>query len=87
MGGADIPEVFEMTDRDRLELGDVVSIDPQNPPHQTKSLTAYDTKVAEIVSSAEQAASIIGVRRDGTSDKPVIMIDKIRFPEIQWVRF
>lgn len=76
--GADLAEPFDMTDIAKLELGDVVIIDPDNPLHVTKSRTAYDTTVAGIVSSTTQAGYVAGSRSDGTSDKPIALVGRVR---------
>jgi len=75
--GNDIAEPFDMTDIDMLEKGDVVVIDPQNPLHVTKSALAYDSMVAGIVSSTEQAGYIAGSRSDGSSEKPVALAGRV----------
>jgi len=77
VNGADLAEPFDMTAIETLELGDVVVMDPANPKHLTKSLTAYDHKVAGIVSSTEQAGYVAGSRSDGTSDKPVALTGRV----------
>ena len=77
VNGADLAEPFDMTDIASLELGDVVVIDPLNPLHVTKSTTAYDTTVAGIVSSTEQAGYVAGSRSDGSSDKPVALVGRV----------
>ena len=56
---------------------DVVVIDPQNPLHVTKSALAYDSMVAGIVSSTEQAGYIAGSRSDGSSEKPVALAGRV----------
>ena len=76
-GGADLAEPFDMTDIASLELGDVVVMDPANPKHLTKSLIAYDHKVAGIVSSSEQAGYVAGGRSDGSSDKPIALSGRV----------
>ncbi len=42
-----------------------------------KSVTAYDTMVAGIVSSTEQAGYVAGGRSDGSSDKPVALVGRV----------
>jgi hypothetical protein len=75
--GNDIAEPFDMTDKEGLEMGDVVIIDPDNPLHVKKSIMEYDTLVAGIVSSREQAGYIAGGRSDGTSDKPLALAGRV----------
>ncbi len=75
--GADVAEPFEMTDKRELAMGDVVIIDPDNPLHVKKSERAYDTRVAGIVSSKEQAGYIAGGRKDGSSDKPIALVGRV----------
>lgn len=50
-GGADLAEPFALSERD-VPVGSVVSIDPAHPGKLKKSATAYDRKVAGIVSGA-----------------------------------
>ncbi|MGA1823812.1 MAG: dockerin type I domain-containing protein [bacterium] len=75
--GADFAEPFELTNKEGLEMGDVVVIDSDNPLHVKKSINAYDTMVAGIVSSKEQAGYIAGSRDDGTSDKPIALVGRV----------
>ena len=77
VSGADLAEPFDMTDIESLELGDVVVIDPQNPLHVKKSSRPYDSTVAGIVSSNEQAGYVAGGRSDGSSDKPVALVGRV----------
>jgi hypothetical protein len=51
-GGGDIVEPFEMTDGLEHPAGAVVIIDPENPGKLRLSTTAYDTRVAGIISGA-----------------------------------
>ena len=52
-GGSDLSENFEINaEQDALQPGMIVSIDPQNAGELTLSQTAYDKKVAGIVSGA-----------------------------------
>ncbi len=51
-GGADLAERFQQTGDALAEPGTVMVIDPANPGHLTVSQTAYDTRVAGIVSGA-----------------------------------
>lgn len=50
-GGADLAEPFALSERD-VPVGTVVSIDPRHPGKLKMSTTAYDRKVAGIVSGA-----------------------------------
>lgn len=75
--GSDFAEPFDMTDKDLLEIGDVVVIDTNNPLHLKKSTKAYDTMVAGIISSNEQAGYVAGGRSDGSSDKPVALSGRV----------
>ncbi len=55
VGGSDLSEPFHIKAPDcdaQLEEGMVVSIDPQRPGHLTVSISAYDHKVAGIISGA-----------------------------------
>lgn len=51
-GGADIAEPFEITDNRDIPAGALVVIDDENPGKLMMSNTAYDTRVAGIVSGA-----------------------------------
>ncbi len=64
-GGADVAEPFEMTKPDELEPGCVVVIDEEHPGQLAMSRTAYDTKVAGIVSGAGGVKPGLRLHQDG----------------------
>jgi hypothetical protein len=51
-GGADLAEPFEMTDDQEIPKGAVVIIDDENPGRLKISDSAYDTRVAGVISGA-----------------------------------
>jgi len=53
MGGCDVAEAFELSERETIEPGMVMVLDPDRPGHLRISTKAYDTKVAGIVSGAK----------------------------------
>ena len=65
-GGSDLSEFFELTDVDNIEKGMVVSIDENNPGHLTVSNTAYDKKVAGIISGAKDIKPGLIMSQQGT---------------------
>jgi hypothetical protein len=73
----DFAEPFELVDKENLEQGDVVVIDPANPEHLKKSEKAYDPLVAGVVSSLQQAGLIIGARKDNSKDKPIALVGRV----------
>jgi len=52
-GGCDVAEAFELSEREMIEPGMVMVLDPDRPGHLRISTRAYDTKVAGIVSGAK----------------------------------
>lgn len=66
MGGADIAEPFNSVDADRLKPGMVMSIDSKNPGQLILADTAYDTKVAGIVSGANGIKAGMTMSQEGT---------------------
>lgn len=68
----DLAEPFDLIDKDKLEPGDVVVID-ESGKCLRKSDRPYDSHVAGIISSEEQAALVIGYRKDKSCDKPLAL--------------
>jgi len=66
-GGADIAEPFQMKEQ-ALEKGSVVVIDEEHPGHLKCSRSAYDTRVAGIVSGANGINAGISLRQEGVMD-------------------
>ena len=66
-GGADIAEPFPMKE-DALEKGSVVVIDAEHPGRLKRSVSAYDTRVAGIVSGANGINAGISLRQEGVMD-------------------
>jgi hypothetical protein len=63
-GGADIAEPFKMSS-DEIPKGAVVVIDEENPGHLKMSATAYDTRVAGVVSGANGIKPGISLHQEG----------------------
>ncbi len=89
-GGSDLSEFFDLSDYDNVEKGMVVSIDENIPGHLTISQTAYDKKVAGIVSGANSIKPGLIMSQKGTiadgehlvalSGRVYCMVDATRNP-------
>ena len=66
-GGADIAEPFPMKEEE-LEKGSVVVIDDEHPGRLKRSVSAYDTRVAGIVSGANGVNAGISLQQEGLLD-------------------
>ncbi len=86
LGGADLAEPFRMSDGDLAE-GSVVVIDERNPGRLKLSTSAYDTRVAGIVSGAngvqpgislQQTGSIEGGQNVALSGRVYVLADASR---------
>jgi hypothetical protein len=66
-GGGDIAEPFKMSS-DEIPKGSVVVIDEQNPGHLKMSTTAYDTRVAGVVSGANGIKPGISLYQEGAME-------------------
>jgi hypothetical protein len=64
-GGADLAEPFQMKEEEELEKGSVVVIDDEHPGRLRRSSTAYDTRVAGIVSGANGVNPGIALHQEG----------------------
>ena len=67
LGGADITEPFKMSGKD-LPKGAVVVIDETNPGHLRLSESAYDTRVAGIISGANGVNPGISLSQQGVME-------------------
>jgi Collagen triple helix repeat (20 copies) len=67
LGGADVAEPFKMSARD-LPKGSVVVIDGANPGHLKLSESAYDTRVAGIISGANGVNPGISLSQQGVME-------------------
>jgi len=65
-GGSDLSEFFELSDYGSIEKGMVVSIDENNPGQLKITQTAFDKKVAGIVSGANQINPGLIMSQKGT---------------------
>jgi hypothetical protein len=63
-GGADLAEPFQMSE-DKIPEGSVVVIDEENPGHLKQATSAYDTRVAGIVSGANGVKAGIALHQEG----------------------
>jgi hypothetical protein len=66
-GGADLAEPFNMKE-EKLEKGSVVVIDEEHPGRLRRSSSAYDTRVAGIVSGANGVNPGISLHQEGVMD-------------------
>lgn len=65
-GGSDLSEFFELSEYSNIEKGMVVSIDENNPGQLKITETAFDKKVAGIVSGANQIKPGLIMSQKGT---------------------
>ncbi|HZJ17164.1 MAG TPA: hypothetical protein VFD27_19075 [Chthoniobacteraceae bacterium] len=63
-GGADLAEPFQMKE-DELDKGSVVVIDEEHPGRLKRSMSAYDTRVAGIISGANGINPGIALHQEG----------------------
>ena len=68
-GGSDLAEPFEMTGDIQLDEGIVVIIDENNPGRTTISKTAYDSRVAGIISGAGNVNPGLTLSQAGILDR------------------
>jgi hypothetical protein len=66
-GGCDLAEPFKMSSKD-LPKGAVVVIDEANPGHLKLSESAYDTRVAGIISGANGVNTGVTLTQDGVME-------------------
>ncbi len=66
--GADVAEGFDQTDGSSAEPGTVMVIDEANPGNVKPSATAYDRKVAGIISGAGGVRPGLKLTQDGVAD-------------------
>jgi hypothetical protein len=67
-GGADLAEPFPMKE-EKIEKGSVVIIDDEHPGRLKRSTRAYDTRVAGIVSGANNIRPGISLKQEGELDR------------------
>lgn len=77
LGGCDIKEDFDS--KEKLEPGDVVVIDVENPKQLKKSSFPYDKKVAGVISGANGIQSGLSLSQDGfsTGEYPLAMVGQV----------
>ncbi len=66
-GGADLAEPFQMKEEE-LEKGSVVVIDDEHPGRLKRSRSAYDTRVADIISGANGVNPGIALHQEGVME-------------------
>ncbi len=72
-GGADLAERFEVSGGAAAEPGTVMVIDPENPGHLTAATTAYDTKVAGVVSGAGDIETGMVLSQEGVLEGDTVV--------------
>lgn len=72
-GGSDLAERFQVSDGATAEPGTVMVIDPDNPGHLTPATTAYDRKVAGVVSGAGDVATGLVLHQEGVLEGDTIV--------------
>lgn len=73
VGGSDLAERFEVSGGATAEPGTVMVIDPGNPGHLTPATTAYDRKVAGVVSGAGDVATGLVLHQEGVLEGDTIV--------------
>lgn len=73
VGGSDLAERFEVSGGATAEPGTVMVIDPDNPGHLTPATTAYDRKVAGVVSGAGDVATGLVLHQEGVLEGDTIV--------------
>ena len=73
VGGSDLAERFEVSGGATAEPGTVMVIDPDNPGHLTAATTAYDRKVAGVVSGAGDVATGLVLHQEGVLEGDTIV--------------
>ena len=73
VGGSDLAERFEVSGGVMAEPGTVMVIDPANPGHLTPATTAYDRKVAGVVSGAGDVATGLVLHQEGVLEGDTIV--------------
>lgn len=74
---ADIAEVYNLKNKEDIELGDVVVIDTENPNTLKKSDIPYSTNVAGIISGPDQAFIVMGKKEGMLDDKPLALVGRV----------
>jgi hypothetical protein len=77
--GCDLAETFELVDRDAIQPGMVLVMDPKRRGHLTISREPYNRRVAGIVSGAGalQPGVKLGQRVDGSDDLPIALSGRV----------
>jgi hypothetical protein len=79
VGGCDVAEAFDFSDRETVAPGMVMVIDSEKAGHLKLSTNAYDSTVAGIISGAGnlQPGMSLGRRADGTNDLPIALSGRV----------
>ncbi len=72
-GGSDLAERFAVSGEDTIEPGTVMVIDPDNPGHLMPSNSAYDRKVAGVVSGAGDVQPGLILHQDGVLEGDTVV--------------
>lgn len=72
-GGGDLAEKFEVNDAKSIEPGTLLVIDPDRPGELTISTTAYDSKVAGVVSGAQGVNPGLTLHQDEVLDGDAVV--------------
>jgi hypothetical protein len=73
VGGSDLAERFEVSGGATAEPGTVMVIDSDNPGHLTPATTAYDRRVAGVVSGAGDVATGLVLHQEGVLEGDTIV--------------
>jgi hypothetical protein len=73
IGGSDLAERFEVSGGKVVEPGTVMVIDADNPGHLTPATTAYDRKVAGVVSGAGDVETGLVLHQDGVLEGDTVV--------------
>jgi hypothetical protein len=72
-GGSDLAERFQVSDGTEAEPGTIMVIDPDNPGHLTPATTAYDRKVAGVVSGAGEVETGLVLHQEGVLEGETVV--------------
>ena len=72
-GGSDLAERFAVTGDETIEPGTVMVIDPDNPGHLMPSNSAYDRKVAGVVSGAGDVQPGLTLHQEGVLEGDTVV--------------
>ena len=73
VGGSDLAERFQVSGGVTAEPGTLMVIDPDNPGHLTPATTAYDRKVAGVVSGAGDVKTGLVLHQEGVLEGDTVV--------------